>query len=104
MGQGVFINSWRKARYRLRLDRKEKEIKGFVVQLEMEVGGKWKPVVRYDTSHGFAHRDLYSADGKSQNDIDSTYDPDLGYAKAASTAQDDIRNNWERYCEGFEDE
>ena len=93
-----------KARYRLRLDRKEKEITDFVIQLEVEVDGKWKPIVRYDASHGYPHRDLYTADGKSKDAVDTTYDPDLGYANVASTAQDDIRKNWVRYCEGFEDE
>jgi hypothetical protein len=33
------------------------EIYSFVVQLECFWKGKWKPVVRYDTAHGFAHRD-----------------------------------------------
>ena len=27
----------------------------FVVQLEILTEGRWKPVVRYDTAHGFAH-------------------------------------------------
>lgn len=30
----------------------------FVVQLECFIEGKWIPIVRYDTAHGFAHRDL----------------------------------------------
>jgi hypothetical protein len=32
-------------------------VHSFVVQLECLWEGEWKPVVRYDTAHGFAHRD-----------------------------------------------
>ena len=27
---------------------------------------EWKPVVRYDTSHGFAHRDILMPDGSQK--------------------------------------
>ena len=30
----------------------------FMVQYELRIGGEWHPVVRYDTAHGFAHRDI----------------------------------------------
>lgn len=32
----------------------------FVVQLEVELAGEAKPVIRYDTAHGFAHIDRLS--------------------------------------------
>jgi len=36
----------------------------FVVQLEVEVeDGVWKPVIRYDCAHNFAHRDRYNLKG-----------------------------------------
>jgi hypothetical protein len=36
----------------------------FMVQLEVEVEeGVWKPVVRYDCAHDFAHRDRYNLKG-----------------------------------------
>ena len=35
----------------------------FRVQLETLVGKTWMPVVRYDTAHGFAHRDLLDKRG-----------------------------------------
>ena len=36
------------------------QILRFVVQLECQFveDGKWTPVVRYDTAHGYAHRDI----------------------------------------------
>ena len=35
----------------------------FVVQYEIEVEDKWYPVIRYDTAHGFAHKDIISYKG-----------------------------------------
>jgi hypothetical protein len=36
----------------------------FMVQLEVEVeDGIWKPVIRYDCAHDFAHRDRYNLRG-----------------------------------------
>ena len=46
--------------------RKEKGIiLEFVVQYEAIISGKWKPVVRYDTAHGFAHKDVMTKEGKT---------------------------------------
>ncbi len=46
-----------------------KTIKGkvvkFMVQLEVTHEGIWKEVVRYDCTHGFAHRDAYNLSGKT---------------------------------------
>jgi hypothetical protein len=35
----------------------------FRIQYETRIGGQWYPVVRVDTAHGFAHRDLLGIDG-----------------------------------------
>ena len=41
----------------------------FVVQLEVEVREVWKPVIRYDTAHGFAHiAGIIQAAGLIRND------------------------------------
>ncbi len=44
------------ARVSFELDRDQ--VIGFVVQLECRFNGEWIPIVRYDTHHGFAHRDV----------------------------------------------
>ena len=36
------------------------------MQYETRLEGKWFPVVRYDTEHGFAHRDLLDKKGDKQ--------------------------------------
>jgi len=35
----------------------------FVVQYETFVEGEWRPVIRYDTAHGFPHVDRIRSDG-----------------------------------------
>ena len=40
----------------------------FTVQHETNINGKWYPVVRYDTAHGFMHRDVIHP-GKRQEKI-----------------------------------
>jgi hypothetical protein len=68
----------------------------FVVQLEVEVEGEWKPVVRYDCSHRFVHRDSYSLRGKQKKE-----ELDLSYQEALTFADEDIDENWGRYCSAF---
>lgn len=41
-------------------------IKHFMVQLEIKHGGKWIPVLRYDTAHDFAHKDTYNIKGENR--------------------------------------
>ena len=50
-------------RRRVRHTRFEGKVTEFMVQYEIFVKEKWYEVVRYDTSHGYAHRDLMHADG-----------------------------------------
>jgi hypothetical protein len=72
----------------------------FVVQLEVRVAGAWHPVVRYDTAHGFAHRDQLHYKGtteKSPLAVETL-------AQALTVAERDLRENWEHYREGFLEE
>jgi len=39
---------------------------GFVVQYEIFFEERWMPIVRYDTSHGYAHKDLINPDGSKE--------------------------------------
>jgi len=84
-------------RRRVRHTRSEGKVTEFMVQYEILVIGKWRPVVRYDTSHGYAHRDLMHADGRKEKvelllrnlNICLTY------------AENDLRANWKFYRERF---
>jgi len=52
------------SRVRVKFGLAEGEVKCFSVQLEIQKGEIWNPVVRYDTAHGFPHKDVLQAKGK----------------------------------------
>jgi len=86
------LDTLMRARYHVARGR----VSRFIVQLEVLAEGKWRPVVRYDTSHRFAHRDLYRARGRAvKSDLKMTFEEALTYAL------DDLRENWESYREKF---
>jgi hypothetical protein len=68
----------------------------FVVQLEVELGGEWKPVIRYDTAHRFAHIDRYNLKGRVKKERFA-----LGFGEALTRAERDIKQNWFTYRERF---
>lgn len=71
----------------------------FSVQYEAMVAGKLKPVVRYDTAHGFAHRDLLDWDGSTRHWDRMSERPN--YRESLSDAVQDIKTNWRRYRDDF---
>lgn len=50
-------------RIRCSYRRRGKRIVQYTVQVEIQLEGDWKPVVRYDNAHGFCHRDTIHPDG-----------------------------------------
>jgi hypothetical protein len=81
--------------------RKDKgEILEFVVQYETVVSGEWRPVVRYDTAHGFAHKDIIKANGEvvKQPLFFETYNIVFTYATL------DLKANWRQYRDSLEKE
>lgn len=73
--------------------RHKKAIVKFIVQLEVLIKEKWYPVIRYDTTHGFAHCDILHYNGK----IEKIMMPDMSYKGALNYAGEDINENWEIY-------
>lgn len=65
----------------------------FTVQYETLIKETWFPVVRYDSSHGFAHRDLINKDGKKRKTPLFITDKN----EALTFAENDIKDNWEVY-------
>lgn len=84
-------------RYRHQHIRFKKKVLWFVVQYETRVEGKWVPVVRYDTRHGFAHRDLMDRRGNKRKTPMFTKD----FNEALTFAEYDIRSNWRIYKDQF---
>jgi len=84
-------------RYRHKHIRLRGSVLSFVVQYETRLEGKWLPVVRYDTGHGFAHRDLFDSKGNKSKTPMFTED----YNKALTFAEYDIKSNWKIYKKAF---
>ncbi len=79
------------ARVRFALERKR--VLSFVVQLECRFESEWHPVVRYDTAHGFAHRDMLRPGKETEKTALSFQE----YGAALTFAINDLAQNWERY-------
>ena len=69
----------------------------FVVQYEISIKDKWYPVVRYDTVHGFAHKDILSYKG----DVRKEMLPFDYFNLALTFAEKDLRNNRQEYRKRF---
>jgi len=78
---------------RVRFETERNRVLGFMVQLECLFGDDWHPVVRYDTTHGFAHRDLLRPSGETEK----TATPVRDYNEALTFAIQDLIENWESY-------
>jgi len=84
-------------RLRVRLYTERGQLTSIVVQYEALVKGKWAAIVRYDTSHGYPHRDVLHPSGAK--DKYSLSFPDL---KAfLQYAEQDLKDRWEWYKERF---
>ncbi len=83
---------------RVRFDIERGHVHGFVVQLECQFDEEYWPVVRYDTAHGFAHRDLLHPSG--QSDKTDIHEADLN--QALNLAIGDITAHWHDYRRRYE--
>jgi hypothetical protein len=70
----------------------------FVVQLECRFNGEWVPVVRYDTYHGFAHRDLLHPSREPMKTEMAVRD----YNEGLTFAIQDLKANWNGYRRRYE--
>lgn len=70
----------------------------FVVQLECLFNGEWTPVVRYDTAHNFAHRDLLHPTQPTEKKEIQVND----FNEGLTFALRDLTTNWEKYRERYE--
>ena len=71
----------------------------FTVQYETTIDGERVPVVRYDTAHGFAHRDRMNRQGEEIRK--ETVGEGLSLKEALNLGEQDIKANWPRYREEF---
>lgn len=73
----------------------------FVVQLECQFAedGEWIAIVRYDTAHGYAHRDLMHPGEKKEKTILSVQD----YNEAFTIAVEDVTEKRYEYRRRYEE-
>lgn len=75
------------------------QVVDFVVQYEAILNEVRYQVVRYDGSHGRAHRDTLDADGETIRKV--WLDQFLSFSDAITIAIDDIKSEWPRFREAF---
>jgi hypothetical protein len=82
---------------RIKIHTDKGKVLDVVVQYESFMNNQWIPIVRYDCSHGFFHRDvLYPNNTKEkQSIVITTLEDALNYA------EQDIKDRWEFYKERF---
>jgi len=67
------------------------------VQYELKIKDEWYQVVRYDTAHGFAHKDIVPYKRDTQKETLPFND----YNLALTFAEKDLRDNWQKYREQY---
>jgi hypothetical protein len=85
-------------RLRFRIRTRKGKVVEFVVQLELRSDGGWKPVVRYDNAHGFAHRDVLDPRGEL---VEKKVLKLATLAEVLEFAEQDLSDRFEWYVERF---
>jgi len=75
------------------------EVLSFVVQLECFWRDRWQPVVRYDTAHGYAHRDTMHPERKTEKSEMFV----RNYSEGLNFAIGDLKANWREYRRRYEE-
>ena len=68
-----------------------------MMQVELNCGGIWKPLVRYDNAHGFSHRDTLHADGSQEKT--AVYMGDMNETFTYAIA--DLKANWRAHRDRY---
>jgi len=87
-------------RIRVNAVKEKREILEFCVQYEARIIEKWQPIIRYDTAHGYAHRDIIHFDGSVEKE--PLYF--VNYNFAFTFATQDLRKSWRKYREKYKQE
>ena len=95
-----FLSSEMKDRLRVSAQKERGETLEFTVQYEALIRDEWRPVVRYDTVHGFAHKDILHPDGR----VDKQPIYFESYNLAFTYATLDLKRFWREYREKHEKE
>lgn len=85
------------SRIRARFKTEKGEVKEFMIQMEVRYEGKWVPVVRFDTAHGYAHKDTFyrGVRQKKEELVFGTFNESFTFAQL------DLSRNWKNYKKAF---
>lgn len=75
------------------------QVTAFMAQYETLIEGEPVPVVRFDTAHGFPHRDILDRRGRIVTK--SRLEDQLTLGAALTHAEHDIQYSWPQYREAF---
>ncbi len=95
-----YLSDEKNDRLRAEAYKEKSRILQFVVQYEARIQENWYAIIRYDTRHGFAHRDLMHPDGSADKEPLSWEDYNLNLTYAT----EDLKHNWQKYRQRFEEE
>jgi len=84
------------ARKRHYHDTRRGTVVAFVVQLEVELRGEGVSVIRYDMAHDQAQIDVYETPRRKRKQF-----LELPPGEVMTLAEEDIKDNWERYQAEF---
>lgn len=86
-------------RLRVRIWTRSGAVTRFTVQYELVVAGEFVSAVRFDTAHGFAHRDRMDLRGHQV--AKEAFADALPLKTVLTMAMGDLMQNWERYRAAF---
>jgi len=96
----ITLSSDQKDRLRVIASKEKGRIIKFVAQYEAFIRGEWRGVVRYDTVHGFAHKDIIHPDGNIEKQPLIFAD----FNAAFTFAVQDLKISWKWYRKAYEEE
>lgn len=92
-----FLDEFEHERLRIKIHVEKGKLIDVVVQYESFLNDKWQPIIRYDCSHGFFHRDVMKANGEKEKQVIAI----TNLKDALSYAEQDIKDRREFYKERF---
>jgi len=86
-------------RLEIMIEKEGGRVEGFVVNYVATIAGRDHSVVRFDTRHGFPHKDEMFPGGRANRKVRL---PDMDGRRLIVMAVDDIKANWRAYRRRFE--
>ncbi|MEP9409934.1 MAG: hypothetical protein HRF42_00750 [Candidatus Brocadia sp.] len=100
LGFTIMLSPDQKDRLRVIASKEKGKIVRFVAQYEAYIKDEWRNIVRYDTIHGFAHKDLIHPNGTT----DKQPLPFTDFNVAFTFAVQDLKVSWKWYRIAYEKE